>query len=149
MPDTRAAPRWPHHRRRHRQHQPAARELERPSDHAAHQPNSNHAARTASRAERAAVHRPEQPHGVAVDIGGNLYVADTWNNRVVKLAGGSPAQDELPFTGLNGPQGGRWTALVMSYVVEHKQRAGAETARHGTGAGIRNTRRRHRIASLG
>jgi serine/threonine-protein kinase len=45
------------------------------------------------------------PGGVAVDAAGNVYVADTGNNRVVKLAAGSSTQTVLPFTGLNGPHG--------------------------------------------
>jgi sugar lactone lactonase YvrE len=41
------------------------------------------------------------PHGVAVDSAGNVYVADTGTNRVLKLAAGSSTQTVLPFTGLN------------------------------------------------
>ena len=41
------------------------------------------------------------PDGVAVDSAGNVYVTDTGNNRVLKLAAGSATQDVLPFTGLN------------------------------------------------
>ena len=41
------------------------------------------------------------PHGVAVDAAGNVYVADTHTNRVVKLAAGSNTQTVLPFTGLD------------------------------------------------
>ncbi|OBK47979.1 NHL repeat-containing protein [Mycobacterium sp. 1081908.1] len=41
------------------------------------------------------------PHGVAVDAAGNVYVADTHTNRVLKLAPGSSTQTELPFTGLD------------------------------------------------
>lgn len=40
------------------------------------------------------------PRGVAVDAAGNVYVADSSTNRVLKLAGGSNAQTMLPFTGL-------------------------------------------------
>src|ERR1700739_1172490 len=42
-----------------------------------------------------------QPDAVAVDTAGNLYVADTFNNRVVELAAGSSTQSGLPFTGVN------------------------------------------------
>ena len=42
---------------------------------------------------------------MAVDAAGNLYVTDTSNNRVLKLAAGSGTQTVLPFTGLNGPRG--------------------------------------------
>jgi serine/threonine protein kinase, bacterial len=37
---------------------------------------------------------------VAVDSAGDLYVTDTSNKRVVKLAAGSSTQTVLPFTGL-------------------------------------------------
>jgi DNA-binding beta-propeller fold protein YncE len=58
---------------------------------------------------RADVERPfalpftglRSPHGVAVDAAGNVYVADTHTNRVVKLAAGSNTQTVLPFTGLD------------------------------------------------
>jgi serine/threonine-protein kinase len=36
-----------------------------------------------------------------VDACGNLYVADTFNNRVLKLAAGSSTPTVLPFTGLS------------------------------------------------
>jgi DNA-binding beta-propeller fold protein YncE len=42
-----------------------------------------------------------EPRGVAVDAAGNVYVADSANNRVLKLAAGSSTQTVLPFTGLN------------------------------------------------
>jgi serine/threonine-protein kinase len=45
------------------------------------------------------------PNGVAVDTAGNLYVADQYNNRVVKLAEGLSTATVLPFTGLNYPGG--------------------------------------------
>jgi DNA-binding beta-propeller fold protein YncE len=41
------------------------------------------------------------PHGVAVDAGGNVYVAETRTNQVFKLAAGSNTQTVLPFTGLD------------------------------------------------
>ncbi|MBO0879145.1 MAG: hypothetical protein J2P17_01935, partial [Mycobacterium sp.] len=45
------------------------------------------------------------PEGVAVDSIGNVYVADTGNSRVVKLAPESGAQQVVAFTGLNKPFG--------------------------------------------
>ncbi|WP_084028198.1 NHL repeat-containing protein [Mycobacterium avium] len=45
------------------------------------------------------------PNSVTVDSGGNVYVADHSNNRVLKLAAGATTQTELPFTGLNYPEG--------------------------------------------
>jgi serine/threonine protein kinase, bacterial len=45
------------------------------------------------------------PDGVAVDSAGSVYVADSGNNRVMKLAAGSQDPTVLPFTGLNRPAG--------------------------------------------
>jgi serine/threonine-protein kinase len=45
------------------------------------------------------------PNSVAADNAGDLYVADTQNNRVLKLAAGSATQTVLPFTGINNPDG--------------------------------------------
>ncbi len=42
---------------------------------------------------------------VAVDTAGNVYAADTDNNRVLKLAAGSGSQTVLPFAGLVRPNG--------------------------------------------
>jgi sugar lactone lactonase YvrE len=47
----------------------------------------------------------DRPVGVAVDYTGAVYVTDSQNNRVVKLAGNSYTQTVLAFTGLNNPQG--------------------------------------------
>src|ERR1700758_5080781 len=41
-----------------------------------------------------------EPTSVAVDDKGDIYVADTGNRRVLKLARGSTGQTQLPFTGL-------------------------------------------------
>ncbi len=43
------------------------------------------------------------PSSVAVDAAGNVYLTDTWNDRVLKLAAGSNEQTVLPFTGLHSP----------------------------------------------
>ena len=56
----------------------------------------------------------DDPEGVAVDAAGDLYVADYGNNRVLKLAAGSPTPTVLPFPGLNGPNGWRWTPPATS-----------------------------------
>jgi serine/threonine-protein kinase len=45
------------------------------------------------------------PVGVAVDSAGTVYVADSNNDRVLKLAAGSSDQTVLPFSGLLGPYG--------------------------------------------
>jgi serine/threonine-protein kinase len=46
-----------------------------------------------------------EPYAVAVDTAGNVYIADYWNNRALKLPAGSNTPVELPFTGLNHPEG--------------------------------------------
>jgi serine/threonine protein kinase, bacterial len=45
------------------------------------------------------------PEGVAVDGSGNLYVTDSGNQRVQKLAAGAATHNELPFTNLEYPEG--------------------------------------------
>ena len=67
------------------------------------------------------------PAGVAVDAAGNLYVADSDNNRVVKLAAGSSTQTVLPFTGLNYPE--RCGGGCRRRPLRHRpcQQSGAET----------------------
>jgi serine/threonine-protein kinase len=43
------------------------------------------------------------PSGVEVDGAGGVYITDSGNNRVVKLAQASGTQTVLPFAGLNDP----------------------------------------------
>ncbi|MEZ0350577.1 NHL repeat-containing protein [Mycobacterium sp. pR1184] len=45
------------------------------------------------------------PRNIAADAQGNVYVADSWNDRVLKLATGSSAPTVLPFNGLKKPGG--------------------------------------------
>ncbi|GAF45481.1 serine/threonine-protein kinase PknD [Rhodococcus wratislaviensis] len=45
------------------------------------------------------------PIGVAVNTAGDLFVADTNNNRILKLAANSDAQNVLPFADLDHPSG--------------------------------------------
>src|SRR5579875_4134081 len=47
----------------------------------------------------------DRPTGVAVDPSGAVYVTDSGNNRVVKLAANADNQTVLSFTGLDGPVG--------------------------------------------
>ncbi len=54
--------------------------------------------------------------GVAVDSTGTVYVTDTYNNRVVKLAAGSSTQDVLPFAGLKTPWGVAVDSIGTLYV---------------------------------
>ncbi len=46
-----------------------------------------------------------RPKGLAVDSAGDVYVADLYNNRVLKLPAGSATQEVLPFIGRNHPIG--------------------------------------------
>jgi serine/threonine-protein kinase len=55
---------------------------------------------------------------VAVDGAGNVYVTDTGNSRVLKLAASSTAPTELPFTGLNHPYGVAVDAAGNVYVTD-------------------------------
>ena len=71
------------------------------------------------------------PAGLCVDIGGNLYVADTANNRVCEI---TPAgvQTVVPFTGLNNPVGVAVDVNSNIYVVCPSQNAVFEMPAGGT-----------------
>jgi hypothetical protein len=60
----------------------------------------------------------DHPLNVAVDSSGSLYVVDSYNHRVLKLAAGSNTPAVLPFTGLSNPRGvavgATWRAGVRS-----------------------------------
>ncbi len=58
------------------------------------------------------------PDSLAVDTAGTVYVADTGNNRVLKLAPGANAPTVLPFTGLNHPGGVAVDSAGNLYVTE-------------------------------
>jgi DNA-binding beta-propeller fold protein YncE len=55
---------------------------------------------------------------VAVDNAGSVYVADIWNERVLKLSPGAGSAIELPFTGLNSPVGVAVDAAGSVYVTD-------------------------------
>jgi serine/threonine-protein kinase len=57
-----------------------------------------------------------------VDSAGNLYVTDSGNNRVLKLAAGSATQSVLPFTGLNSPGGVAVDSAGNLYVADQLNR---------------------------
>jgi NHL repeat len=67
-----------------------------------------------------------QPYRVAADSAGDLYVADTPNNRVVELAVGSATPSVLPFNGLYQPLGVTVDAAGNVYVTEPAEQPGAE-----------------------
>ncbi|MGA7054271.1 MAG: serine/threonine-protein kinase PknD [Mycobacterium sp.] len=46
----------------------------------------------------------DNPEEVAVDSKGDVYVTDSGNNRVLKLAAGSTSQTVVPFAGLDHPE---------------------------------------------
>ena len=84
--------------------------------------------------DRAAVRRASRtPTGWRWTADGNVYVTDTDNNRVLKLAAGSSTQTVLPFTGLSAPWGIAVDNAGNVYVTEHdnnrvvKLAAGANT----------------------
>jgi serine/threonine-protein kinase len=77
------------------------------------------------------------PSGVAVDGSRTVYVTDSNNNRVLRLAAGSNTADTLPFTGrfaLVHPRGVAADARNAVYVADHdnhrvlKLAAGSNTA---------------------
>ena len=43
-------------------------------------------------------------HHFRVGASGDVYIADTWNSRVLKLAAGASTQTVLPFVGLSYPE---------------------------------------------
>ena len=55
---------------------------------------------------------------MAVDTAGDVYVADSFNYRVVKLAAGSATPTVLPFTGLSNSWGVAVDAAGNLYVGE-------------------------------
>jgi DNA-binding beta-propeller fold protein YncE len=74
------------------------------------------------------------PHGVAVDSAGGVYVADHDHNRVLKLAAGSTSPTRLPFAGLGWPSGVAVDSVGTVYVTDSdnsrvlKLAAGSNTA---------------------
>jgi streptogramin lyase len=45
------------------------------------------------------------PSNIVADSAGNLYVTDSGNHRVLKMAAATHTQSEVPFTGLDNPNG--------------------------------------------
>jgi DNA-binding beta-propeller fold protein YncE len=75
------------------------------------------------------------PYGVAVDAGGNVYIADTEGNQVVKeaLSSGSYTQTAIPTSGLSGPAGIAVDGSGAIYIADsHNNRVLKETPA-GTG----------------
>jgi serine/threonine protein phosphatase PrpC/DNA-binding beta-propeller fold protein YncE len=72
------------------------------------------------------------PDTLAVDSAGNVYITDSGNNRVLKLATGGGAPTVLPFTGLNEPDGVAVDAAGNVYVADNRNN---RVLRLGTGEG--------------
>jgi sugar lactone lactonase YvrE len=75
------------------------------------------------------------PAGVAVDPGGNVYIADSGNNRVVKetLSGGSYSQSTIPTSALDDPGGVAVDAGGNVYIADvENNRVLKETASGGS-----------------
>jgi sugar lactone lactonase YvrE len=62
------------------------------------------------------------PSGVAVTAGGDVYLTDTGNDRVLKLPAGSGQQSVLPFTGLTSPGGVAVDTAGNVYVTDGNSR---------------------------
>ena len=71
------------------------------------------------RADRAAVHRSQEPRRCGGGSAGNVYVTDTDNNRVLKLAAGSNAQTVFPFGDVAVPWGIAVDNAGDVFVTEH------------------------------
>jgi hypothetical protein len=79
------------------------------------------------------------PAGIAVDAHGDVFVADTGNNRVVELAAGSSTQVTLPFTGLSDPQGAAVDSDGDVYAADTYNNRAVELPFTGSGFGAQVT----------
>ena len=78
------------------------------------------------------------PAGVAVDGGGDVYIADTGNNRVVELpwtGSGYGSQATVPVTGLISPMGLAVDAAGNLYIASNGNDKVVKLARTGSGFG--------------
>ena len=66
------------------------------------------------------VNQVRAPQGVALDAAGNVYVADTGNNRVLRFEAGVPGTGEILLFGgeVNAPQGLAIDAMFNLYVAD-------------------------------
>jgi NHL repeat len=76
---------------------------------------------------------------VAVDARGDVFVADTGNNRAVELAAGSSTQVTLPFTGLSDPEGVAVDAGGDVYAADTADNRAVELPFTGAGFGAQVT----------
>src|SRR6202020_1109212 len=60
------------------------------------------------------------PFGVAVDGNGNVYISDTFNDRVLieKLSGGNYSESQIPTSQLNNPYGVAVDGSGNVYIVD-------------------------------
>ena len=76
------------------------------------------------------------PAGVAVDSAGDVYVADSHNDRVLKLAAGATTPAELPFTDLNEPKGVAVDSAGDVYVADRGNNKVLKLAAGATAQGV-------------
>jgi sugar lactone lactonase YvrE len=79
------------------------------------------------------------PSGVAIDGGGNVYISDTGNNRIVELpwtGSGYGPQATLPVAGLISPMGLAMDGAGNLYVASNGNDKVVKLARMGSGFGL-------------
>src|SRR5271157_1898403 len=79
------------------------------------------------------------PWGVAVDRAGDVFIADAYNNRVVKVPAGGGAQTTVPASGLSGPFGVAVDGAGDVFIADSNNNRVVEVPWTGTGYGAQTT----------